>query len=462
MTFVLSERLLEVIDDELDSVSTRISDLGLSILSHDTELPASYRDNIVLIVHTQNGTLTQCPGGCPPGGSMPDTSTLDLSDPEPQTVLSEEPHGPSWRVLNHTLVDPTHGSVLAYASIALDMNQLDATLSSFATRVVIVDLFIIAFGGLLAWGLVRQSMRPLREIERTAGAIAAGDLSQRVPEGSLETETGSLAASLNVMLSRIEQSFETQRKSEERMRRFVSDASHELRTPLATVRGYGELYRLGGIPEDELPNAIGRIESEAQRMSGLVADLLQLARLDEGHPMRHTHVDLTKIAEDTVADMKAIDSERPTTLVGLDSASPARVVAVADEDRVRQVLSNLMGNAVQHTPPGTPIEIAVGVSDEHAVIEVRDHGQGVPSEHLPRIFGRFHRVDTSRSRASGGTGLGLAIVAAIVQAHHGTVRAIDTPGGGLTIHVALPMGPDGVPNGSAPRSVSPSTPRSAE
>lgn len=441
MTVVLNLRLLQAVDDDLLLISERLRVVGLeqTLNTNTTEL---YRDGLELFVHLPNkGTTRVSTSADAEDPILPDLSAVDVTERGPSTVLSQNSHGPSWRILNEPVYD--RGQVVAYVTIALSLNYVDATLSDFVARVVMVDLIIIALGGLLAFVLVKHSLRPLREIERTAGAIAAGDLSQRVPEGPIETETGSLANSLNVMLTHIERSFEAQRKSEERMRRFVSDASHELRTPLATVQGYGELYRLGGIPPEELPGAIGRIESEAQRMGGLVADLLQLARLDEGHPMRHVSTDLSRLAADAIADMKALDSRRPSSLIGLDGADPAPTIAVVDEDRIRQVLSNLIGNAVQHTPDATAVDIAVGTIGDQAIVEVRDHGPGVPPEHLPRIFGRFHRVDTSRSRASGGTGLGLAIVAAIIQAHHGTVRALDTPGGGLTIRIALPTGTNG-------------------
>lgn len=444
MTFVLHNQLKQVIDDELDSIVDRINVTG--IFDTEATVPASFRDDFVLIRHIpQKPPEILRSEGTPEHWPIPDLTGVDITSTEKMTVLSTDPHGPSWRILNRAVVSED-GVQLGHATVALSLRTVDKTLSEFTAWVTMVDLVIIAIGAVLAYMLVKQSLRPLREIERTAGAIAAGDLSQRVTPGPAQTETGSLANSLNAMLSHIERSFETQRKSEERMRRFVSDASHELRTPLATVQGYGELYRLGGIPPEELPGAIGRIESEAQRMSGLVADLLQLARLDEGHPMRHTSIDLTRLAADAVGDVKALDTERSASVIALDGGAPGPVIAIADEDRIRQVLSNLIGNAVQHTPAGTAVDIAVGTQNDQAIIEVRDHGPGVPEEHLSRIFGRFHRVDTSRSRASGGTGLGLAIVAAIAQAHHGSVSAHDTPGGGLTIRITIPLaGGNGMP-----------------
>ena len=305
-------------------------------------------------------------------------------------------------------------------------------------------LGIVLLGAAAGTWAVRRSLKPLREIETTAAAIAAGDLSQRVPAASEHTEVGRLSAALNGMLAQIEQAFGAQTASEARMRRFVADASHELRTPLATIRGYGELYRMGALTTtDQVDDTMRRIEQSATRMGALVEDLLALARLDEGRPMRTGPVDLTVLAADAVSDLHALDPARPTRLVPLeDGAQSGPCVVVGEESRLRQVLANLVGNAVQHTPSGTPVEIAVGLlpSGEGA-IEVRDHGPGIDPEHAARVFERFYRVDASRGRDSGGAGLGMAIVAAIVAAHDGSVRLAQTPGGGTTVRVALP-GPD--------------------
>lgn len=226
------------------------------------------------------------------------------------------------------------------------------------------------------------------------------------------------------------------------MRRFVSDASHELRTPLASMRGYGELYRMGAVPPEEVPTTMARIESEATRMGVLVNDLLALARLDEGRGLQLGDVDLVAIARDAVADLRALDPSRRTEL-----QAEAPVTIHADGDKIRQVVTNLVGNTVQHTPPGTAVEIAVRASEGWATLEVRDHGPGIAAEDSARVFERFYRPDTSRTRASGGSGLGLAIVATIVAAHGGSVRHEPTPGGGATMVVRLPLGG---PSGARP------------
>ena len=234
----------------------------------------------------------------------------------------------------------------------------------------------------VAWWTVRRSLRPLVEVERTADAIARGDLSQRVPESDPRTEVGSLSASLNTMLGQIEESFRAQeiseaeaRASEERMRRFVADASHELRTPLTSIRGFAELYRQGAVPVGaDLDRAMGRIEGEAVRMGLLVEDLLLLARMDQQRPLRSDPVDLLPLAADTVADAGAASPDHPVALRA--DAGLEELLVLGDEDRLRQVLANLVSNATSHTPPGTPVELEVAAEGGEAVLEVRDDGPG--------------------------------------------------------------------------------------
>lgn len=358
---------------------------------------------------------------------------------EPFTVSSTKP-GSQWRAVayNFSMRDGTVGT----AVIALPLADIARTVRHMSLVLLLSGLGILLLGAAAGTWAVRRSLRPLREIETTAAAIAAGDLSQRVPAASEHTEVGRLSAALNGMLAQIEQAFGAQTASEARMRRFVADASHELRTPLATIRGYGELYRMGALTTtDQVDDTMRRIEQSATRMGALVEDLLALARLDEGRPMQTGPVDLTVLAADAVSDLHALDPARATRLVPLvDGASGGPCVVVGEESRLRQVLANLVGNAVQHTPPGTPVEIAVGhLPSGEGAIEVRDHGPGIDPEHAARVFERFYRVDASRGRDSGGAGLGMAIVAAIVDAHHGSVRLAQTPGGGTTVQIALPV-----------------------
>lgn len=443
MTLILQFKLIDQVDAQLRGTSQLLGSAALDELERGPEestLPSQY---YVLVQPFTGGDLelahseTIAQYGRPDLGQL-SVSLESLQDPQPFTVQGSE-HGNPWRVLTIPIVESESRAAIGAMSIGLPLAETGETIGLFLRRVVLVDIALISFAAGISLLIVQRALRPLREIESVAGRIAGGDLSQRVEYGGPPTtEMGSLALSLNTMLSRVEHSFETQRASEKRMRRFVSDASHELRTPLATVKGYGELYRLGGIPEPELPGAIRRMETEATRMALMVEDLLELARLDEGRPMTLTPCDLKLLAHDAAANTHALDPERPVSVTGIEGGSPASAWVLADENKMRQVLANLTVNAVHHTPPGTAVEIAVGTADGEAAIEVRDHGPGVSEDALERIFERFYRVDPSRSRASGGTGLGLAIVAAVVAIHGGTTRASTTPGGGLTIRVTLP------------------------
>ena len=388
----------------------------------------------------------------------PGTLLMTL-DSTPQTVRSTKA-GQQWRaiVLPVTSQDllkrpQTIGAVV----IARPLTPVYETVALMTRLLVFVGLSVIALGTAVAVALVRHHLRPLRGIEYSTHAIAAGDLSRRVPPGKEGSEVGMLANSINVMLAQIEQAFAAKDHSESKMRQFVSDASHELRTPLATVRGYAELYRLGGVPEDQIDPTMGRIESESKRMSRLVEDLLQLARLDEGQSLHRSHVNIKTVGQNALADMRARDPSRQPTLIGLDGGSADDIVIVADKDKVTQVVTNLLSNVLTHTPAGTATELAVGrISPDEAVIEVRDHGPGVRGEDADRLFERFYRTDASRSRASGGSGLGMAIVAAIMAAHGGTARVAPTEGGGLTVRLTFPVGmpaeaPDSTEQEAAPK-----------
>ncbi|WP_235915401.1 sensor histidine kinase [Puerhibacterium puerhi] len=359
------------------------------------------------------------------------------------TVQSSGGSDPTaWRVIGTPVT--LNGQTVGTAYVALPLSEIGHTIQFLTRALAISGVSIVTIGGIAAWLLVHRSLRPLRRIESTAAAIAAGDLSQRVPERPASTEVGSLSISLNTMLAQIERAFSAQEASEKRMRQFVSDASHELRTPLATIRGYGELYRMGALDTgDKVQDTMGRIEDSARRMGSLVNDLLELARMDEGRPLRREPVDLARLAHDAAQDLHALDPTRAVAVTALDGAAapPSALAVTGDGDKLRQVLTNLVGNAARHTPAGTPVELALGVlPDGAARLEVRDHGPGVTPEQAARIFERFYRADSSRNRESGGSGLGMAIVAAIVGAHQGHVETATTPGGGLTVRVTLPAG----------------------
>jgi two-component system OmpR family sensor kinase len=340
-----------------------------------------------------------------------------------------------WRVVAGML-----GNGSATIAVAVPLRGVDTTVQRMLNFTILIGLAVIASCALLGWYGVRRAFRPLTQIEDTAAAIAAGDLSRRIPEPVAQDEVASLSRSLNAMLAQIEQSFALREASEERMRQFVADASHELRTPLAAVRGYAELYRQGAVTEPEdVSGTMRRIEDESIRMGGLVNDLLLLTRLDRQRPLERGPVDLTVLAADAVQDARALDPTRQVRVVGLSGDLQPTTIE-GDEAKLRQVVTNLVGNAVNHTPPGTGIEIAVGSDARgHARLEVRDHGSGVDPVKARKVFERFYRADPSRVRGNGGgNGLGLAIVAAIVSAHDGQVGVAATPGGGATFVVDLP------------------------
>jgi two-component system OmpR family sensor kinase len=292
---------------------------------------------------------------------------------------------------------------------------------------------VLAVLAALGWWLVRLGLRPLARIGATAGAIAAGDLSRRVTPADDRTEVGRLGLALNAMLGQIEGAFAERAASEERLRRFVSDASHELRTPVAAVRAYAELFDRGARdrPED-LARAMGGIQREAVRIGLLVDDLLLLARLDAGRPLLQEEVDLGEIARDAVDAARVLEPDRPFEL-----ETVGRVPVTGDAQRLRQVVDNLLANVRSHTPPGTPARVGAYLEDGHAVLSVEDQGPGLDAASAARVFERFYRVDASRARSGGGSGLGLAIVQAIVEAHGGEVAVTGGEGAGARFSVTL-------------------------
>ncbi|MBL7255062.1 sensor histidine kinase [Paractinoplanes lichenicola] len=392
---------------------------------------------------------------------------------EPYTVRS--PSGKVvWRVV---VVIDQWGSVIQVGEklsvIGLAVNQM-----------VWVDL-LVGVGVLIALAsigaaIVRQSLVPLLQIERTAAAIGAGDLTQRVPDpeahdGEPQTELGRLAKALNAMLAQIEAAFSAREQSEAaaraaeavaveaadsaqasearavesegKMRQFVADASHELRTPLTTIRGFAELYRQGAVTNpDDVARLVRRIEDEAARMGLLVEDLLLLARLDRERPLTLGPVELPVLALDAVQAAEATAPERTIELEVRDQ--PEQLVAYGDDARLRQVIGNLMTNALVHTPAEATVTLRLyAESGDRAVVEVADTGPGLSPQQKEHVFERFYRADEARTRntqrAATGTGLGLAIVAAIVRSHQGNVEVISEPGQGATFRVTLPtLNPD--------------------
>jgi two-component system OmpR family sensor kinase len=428
----------------------------------------------------------------PRGQSLPSIPTtaswLNQHDGQLVTVPAKS-GSDSWRVLieQRTYTSGFGTQVTGTLIVGEDLGNINATIGRLVSVDLIVGAVVVLGLAILGVAAVRTSLRPLTEIERTAGEIAAGDLTKRVAERDPGTEVGSLGRSLNAMLARIEAAFHAQvtseanaRRSENRMRQFIADASHELRTPLTTIRGYAEYYRQRGgagpdgqteLTAEDRDRIMRRVEDEAARMGVLVEDLLLLARIDQQRPMEYRPVDVLALAADAVQDARMVADGREITLtVGRDTAFLVR----GDEARLRQVIGNLLNNALTHTPDGTPVEVHLGSgrigwgpdgpvaitgsglvpgmvppppgADQQTVpavlLEVTDHGPGLTAEQAHRVFERFYRADQARTRKTGGTGLGLAIVSALVSAHGGAVSVDSRPGQGATFRVALPLAPE--------------------
>ncbi len=408
-----------------------------------------------------------------------------------------------------------------------NVNFANAVVARFAAIFMFFAIAVVVLGGVSTRLLVNSTFAPLRDVEETAARFADGDFSQRMGGSLPNTEVGRLNRSLNAMLARIDRAFADRAETIEQMRRFVGDASHELRTPLVSVRGYAELYRMGALgSQEEVAQAMERIEKEAIRMTALVSDLLELARLDETRPLALSSVDLGVIAHDAAMDARASAPDRQVSVIGLEfpserngedssnvghqgrgrpgmarrtnakgsnnakassvktgntgpiafagaqlarlralrnrgardeptpTTSPRqrpRAIVLAEENKIRQVVTNLMGNAMRFSPDGSPIEIGVGVDAVRGmgVLAVIDHGQGIPPQIREKIFQRFWRADTSRTRETGGSGLGLAIVSAIVGSHSGMVEVDETEGGGATFRILIPLVPADEPSTEA-------------
>jgi len=362
----------------------------------------------------------------------------------PQSLPIGEPTsvaGGDYRAL--AVPDPRGGGVNVVAIPLVDTARtLDRLL--LVEALVIVGVLLVL--GLAARLVVRVGLLPLERMGQTAGAIAGGDLSQRVEPADVRTEVGRLGLALNAMLERLERAFAGQKASEDRLRQFLADASHELRTPLQSIRGYAELFRIGAAREPrEVEKAMRRIEQEAARMGVLVEDLLTLARLNETRDGERVAVDLAALARDAVSDACAIAPERAIALDAEGDGDGTSLV-LGDPHQLTQVLANLLRNALVHTPAGTPVEVTVAREGKEARIAVRDHGPGLPrlapGEDHAALFERFWRAEGGRTRGRGGAGLGLAIVAGVVERHGGRVQAANAPGGGALFTVRIPLASD--------------------
>lgn len=318
----------------------------------------------------------------------------------------------------------------------LSMANLNATMIRVLLIFAVVTVIALAAATTAGMVIMRHALAPLRRVIRTAGEVVGLPLDRgevalpvRVPEADTDphTEVGQLGSALNRMLEHIGAALSTRQASETRVRQFVADASHELRTPLTAIRGYTELARRVGQQEgapDALVHAISRVQSETERMTSLVEDLLLLARLDSGRPLEREAVDLSRMAVDAVSDAHVAGPDHQWEL----DLPEEPVVVAGDAPRLHQVLANLLANARIHTGPGTVVATRLATDPTQVVLTVTDNGPGIPEQLQLEIFERFARGDTSRSRKGGSTGLGLAIVSAVVKAHGGTIRVHSVPG----------------------------------
>lgn len=404
-----------------------------------------------LIACARNTGSAVVSGGDRSGRSLPDLGLIT-----PATVdrygapftLGAADGSTSWLLTATQITDDT------VVVVGIDLASDRQILGRLIVIQVVVGVLVLLLLGAAGYLLVRNSLRPLVQVEHTAAAIAGGDLSRRVPFGDDRTEVGRLSTALNGMLARIEGAFQAQKASEEqartseaRMRRFVADASHELRTPLTSIRGFAELYRQGAAAElESTQRMMARIEAEASRMGLLVEDLLQLARLDQQRPLVVAPVDLAELAGDAVLDAHAVQPERSIQLV-CDASLTDIPVVLGDESRLRQIIGNLVSNALSHTPVDAAVHVRLSedAADPDVVtVSVADAGPGLAAADAERVFERFYRADASRTRTVGGSGLGLSIVASLVAAHGGTVTLTTAPGEGATFAVRLPRsGPEG-------------------
>jgi two-component system, OmpR family, sensor kinase len=365
------------------------------------------------------------------------SAAQDRGSAGPFTVAAAGAPGHDWRVMVRALPGGRH-VVIGYSLDGLNSTVTRLEIADAAAGAVALILLVI-----LGIPLVRVGLAPLARIERSAAAIAAGDLSQRIDHPSRRTEVGRLAGALNTMLGRIEAAYRARAEgearavdSEDRMRRFVADASHELRTPLTSVRGLAEFSLQQGeaVSQTELLRAMALIQAEAGRMGRLVDDLLLLAQFDEHRPLDFGPVDLASIAVEAAVAAGPANRDHVITV---RAAEP--VIVQGDHGRLRQIVDNLISNAVQHTPAGSAVTVTVTSAPPAGLLTVADNGPGMSPEQASRVFERFYRTDRARSRSRGGTGLGLAIAATLAAAHGGTIGVDSQPGQGAAFHVQLPL-----------------------
>jgi two-component system OmpR family sensor kinase len=437
-TTLLRSYLLSRADTQLQDFATVANRTAAreQLRPGDSSRPQTLPTAFLVEVIAADGQISMA-GGPLGATDGPRLSAAQLSDVgSPFTAPAAGTSGDSWRVLVQQMSGGGH-LVIAYG-----LGDLDSTV----TRLEIADAIAAAAAIVLLAGvglpLVRASLAPLREIETTAAAIASGDLSRRIDHAVGNTEVGRLAEALDAMLASIEAAYRARAdgearalRSQDRMRRFIADASHELRTPLTSVRGLAEygLQQGDGASPEELLRLMGLIARESGRMGRLVDDLLLLARFDAGRALDRRPVDLASIAAEAVQQARIAAAGRPITL---EAAEP--VIVDADPERLRQIIDNLIGNAIQHTPPGTPVTVTLSSESGSGRLTVADSGPGMTQEEASHVFERFYRTDDARTRARGGSGLGLAIAASLAAAHGGELTVDARPGHGSAFHLRLP------------------------
>jgi len=485
--WVLRSYLTSQDDSQLKNVYNALIDGGQAVtLTPGTAFPVHGSDNMVAGVQALGTTLAPYGSDGGLGGfsqvesvpAVPTNQLWAIVNNQKLLTVPAQSGNDTWRVITepiqYQLALNTGGTeqVTGTLIVGADLGNVNATIGRLAASVLIIGLVIVCILAMAIVAVVRTSLRPLVDIEETAGEIAAGHLNRRVPERDPRTEIGSLGRSLNTMLSQIETAFHAQEESEaaahqseERMRRFIADASHELRTPLTAIRGFAEYYRQrGGLVRDhghgeeardadgltpaDLDRIMRRVEKEAARTGLLVEDLLLLARLDQQRPLARQPVDLLMLAADAVGDARVLAPGRD---IDLTVQPGAAFLVIGDEPKLRQVIGNLMSNALTHTPEGTPFQVSIssGLLDPRAadptpavLLDVIDHGPGMTQDQADRVFERFYRADQARTRATGGSGLGLAIVDALVTAQGGIASVHTAEGQGATFRIALPLDPE--------------------
>ncbi len=395
---------------------------------NDHGFPKGVGDSAIFFRYDSAGNMLPGPSNID-AGDGPDLGPLNEVKLDTVFTATNAGTGESFRV--KVIATPGGG----YAVAAISMERVHSTVNQLTAIGAGVSLIVLLGLGLASYRIVGFGLKPLTRMEQAAASMADGDLTVRVADTDPRTKTGRLGLALNTMLGRVEAAVTARVSSEQRLRQFLADASHELRTPLTSIRGFAELYRRGGTPPGpELDETMSRIEDEAARMGLLVEDLLLLAALDEERPLHMSKVDLLAVAADTVRDAHV---RSPLRNVQLADFEP--VTVFGDEHRLRQVTTNLVTNALQHTPVTASITLRVKTIPHAAVLEVSDTGPGVPPEHAPHIFERLYRADPGRTRGQGGAGLGLAIASSIIKAHGGRLELANSPGAGATFRVLLPL-----------------------